>query len=203
MSLVCDICETPVSNTNMYHHKKSEKCKFIKSLLDKRSTELKNTIEQYEKIIEGKNNEIKNTIEQYSNMLIEKDKQITKLNCMNEILRESKTSNDKIEYKNLKGKNLVLNGVEVIYRPSDGYFNVSKLCKAGGKVLGNWKSTDSSMKILNVISASVGMPIDALMVQEKGDNHNRDTWAHRLVAIHIAQWISPEFSVKVSLLGCQ
>ena len=59
MSLICDICETPVSNKNMSHHKKSAKCKFIKEFLDKKNNEIENINKRYEKIIEEKNNEIK------------------------------------------------------------------------------------------------------------------------------------------------
>jgi hypothetical protein len=38
-----------------------------------------------------------------------------------------------------------------------------------------------------------------LIVYNKGSNKERATWAHPLVATNIANWISVEFSIAVSI----
>lgn len=35
-------------------------------------------------------------------------------------------------------------------------------------------------------------------LMEKGHNDSRGTWVHKRVAIHLAQWICPEFAVWVT-----
>ena len=54
----------------------------------------------------------------------------------------------------------------------DGYVNVTKLCKAGGKEYKHWK-----------------------------ENESRGTFVHRRLALIIAQWISADFAVQVEQLG--
>ena len=45
----------------------------------------------------------------------------------------------------------------------------------------------------------MGIPILELVKVEIGGNHS-GTWVHRKVGYHLAQWISPEFAVKVSAI---
>jgi hypothetical protein len=84
------------------------------------------------------------------------------------------------------------------YRETDGYINVTNLCKAGGKHFKNWNQNDKTKRFLDVLSSTAGIPTFELLKQEQGGNGERHTWTHPQVAINIAQWISPEFDVIVS-----
>ena len=84
------------------------------------------------------------------------------------------------------------------YRDSDGFINITNLCKAGGKKLNHWNSIDKTKRFLDVLSSTAGIPVVELLKQEQGGNGERHTWSHPQVAINIAQWISPEFDVLVS-----
>ena len=87
---------------------------------------------------------------------------------------------------------------QIEHREEDGYINVTNLCKAGGKKFAAWKRLNKTKEFLKVLSASVLISTDALMKYESSSNEQRATWVHPLVAINIAQWISPRFDVKVS-----
>lgn len=54
------------------------------------------------------------------------------------------------------------------------------------------------MKIVNTLAASAGKQADEIIVYELGSNSERATWGVPQVAISIAQWLSPEFEVRVS-----
>ena len=89
-------------------------------------------------------------------------------------------------------------GYQIENRESDGYINVTNLCKAGGKKFGNWKQLNKTFDFLEVLSSTIGIPSVELLNQTQGGNGERHTWVHPQVAINIAQWISPQFDVKVS-----
>ena len=88
------------------------------------------------------------------------------------------------------------------YRETDGFINITNLCKAGGKQFKHWNSIDKTKRFLEVLSSAVGIPTTELLKlgtgSKYGTNNTSETWAHPQVAINIAQWISPEFDVLVS-----
>ena len=112
----------------------------------------------------------------------------------------------------------------IICRESDGYIDVTNLCKAGGKKFSHWNSLDKTkqfLKILEeyikseyqnqrsaVITADLSTDhetpqhyldnIQLIKSEMTGVNENRGTWVHPKVAINIAQWISPKFDVQVT-----
>jgi prophage antirepressor-like protein len=80
----------------------------------------------------------------------------------------------------------------------DGYINATMLCKAHGKkLLADYNRNKQTKKYLDELSIIMGIPILELFVTTVGGNHN-GTWVHRKVAIHLAQWLSPNFAVQVS-----
>ena len=89
---------------------------------------------------------------------------------------------------------------EVIHqRVKDGFVNATAMCKAGGKLFGDYRRLQTTNQFLEALSRSMGIPIDQLVViVVSGANELRGTWVHPQVAIHLAQWISPEFAVKVT-----
>lgn len=79
----------------------------------------------------------------------------------------------------------------------DGMVNATALCKAGNKKLNDYKRNKQTEAYLQALELNTGIPVLELFKTLVGGNHE-GTWVHRKVAIHLAQWISPEFSVQVS-----
>ena len=111
----------------------------------------------------------------------------------NEEQTETETEEDyKLQPLDL-GDNLYIENRE------DGYINITNLCKAGNKEFKHWNSLEKTKPYLKELSRSVGIPTDLLIQSVTGGkNEDRKTWVHPYVAINIAQWISPQFDVKVS-----
>lgn len=72
------------------------------------------------------------------------------------------------------------------------------LYKAGGKQFKAWKRIQRTKAFLEVLSKEVNIFTCNLIKVEQTSNVNKTTWVHTQVAINIAQWISPQFDVKVS-----
>ena len=99
----------------------------------------------------------------------------------------------------LHSQSLIINDYQLIYRETDGYINVTNLCKAGGKEFKAWNRTEKTQDFLRVLSTEVNISTSRLIEVVSGGNSNlQGTWAHPQVAINIAQWVSPIFDVKVS-----
>jgi len=123
------------------------------------------------------------------------------INWLDELREEN------IEFKNIitdnskliltSNKQLILNGVQIIARQSDGFINLNQLCKAGKKQVFHWKENEKSKAFLQALSTSIGKTMDDILKYETGSNENRVTWGHPQIAIYIAQWISPDFAVQV------
>ena len=110
----------------------------------------------------------------------------------------------------------------IICRESDGYINVTNLCKAGGRLFSTWRrktTTEEFLKILEedikseyqkdtsmqlctdiLINTEIAQTdiLELIKIETAGLNENRGTWVHPKVAINIAQWISPKFDVQVT-----
>ena len=88
----------------------------------------------------------------------------------------------------------------IIQRASDGYINATKLCKGAGKEWKSYHRSDSTKSFLHALSGSVQIPTDQLVkpVLTNVSNSEKGTYVHPKVAIHLAQWISPEFAVFVT-----
>lgn len=84
-------------------------------------------------------------------------------------------------------------------RAKDGYINATAMCKASGKLFGDYARSKVTASFLAELSGSMGIPIDQLVSTiSTGPNDHRGTWVHPQVAIHLAQWASPRFAVMVS-----
>ena len=227
MSCICDICENEISHSqNISKHKKTEKCQNIKKLLDKRDNiniskynlllnkndELKEEILNLKNILNEKDIKIKLIEEEYWKKQNKfKIKEYKKENITNDTSFEidinlNNKQLNKTKYKDIP-EDIIKNELTSLklkndyyleYRNSDGYINITNLCKAGGKHLKNWNQNDKTRRFLDVLTSTVGIPTFELLKQEQGGNGERHTWAHPQVAINISQWISPEFDVLVS-----
>jgi len=91
----------------------------------------------------------------------------------------------------------ILNNTRIVQK--DGMINLTALCQAGGKLFKNWYSNNRTKEFLSALSTTTNIPIDKLLVYKNVEPTNKATWGHPLVATNIAQWISVDFGIKVSL----
>jgi hypothetical protein len=111
---------------------------------------------------------------------------------------EHKSSNIEIMDKQIINRKLTLPNGQILLIPmrKDGYINATALCKAGGKLFGDYKRTKETTAYLQVLKRIMDIPIINLIETKTGQHGG--SWVHRKVAIHLAQWISPEFNVQVT-----
>jgi hypothetical protein len=84
-------------------------------------------------------------------------------------------------------------------RAEDGYINATAMCKAAGKLMGDYTRLSSTKEFLQELSADMGIPISQLIqVLRPGGEGLQGTWVHPQVSTHLAQWLSPRFAVQVS-----
>lgn len=99
--------------------------------------------------------------------------------------------------------------IEIIIDSETGYINASKLCQLGDKKLAKWMRLESSKTLLEYFNnMTTGPDLDQWYYEiGRGDIDSKDdtkrnvimgTYFHRKLIVHIAQWISCEFAVKVS-----
>src|SRR5258708_6328271 len=91
-------------------------------------------------------------------------------------------------------------GGEIIrQRASDGYVNATAMCKAIGKNWFHYRELEGNRRFLSALEAASGIPMPLLILTRTGgDASTQGTWVHPQVAIHLAQWLSPDFSVLVT-----
>ena len=200
----CESCNKVFSTkTNLNRHQTtcttsfslSEKINLIEQLNFKLSEKDILIDEQEKTILEQKNTikDLQNTIEKLATHAISRnfyDKAVIEVDV--ECDEEEKPE----EYK-LKPLD-VGDGYQIENRESDGYINVTNLCKAGGKKFNDWKRLNKTFDFLTILSNATGIPAASLIQYQTGYGSTQGTWVHPQVAINIAQWISPQFDVKVS-----
>ncbi len=92
-----------------------------------------------------------------------------------------------------------VNSVSIGHRLEDGYLNATRMCKASGKMLADYHRLQQTKDFLQALSGDMGIPITELFQPIRGGNPKlQGTWVHPKVAIHLAQWLSPEFAVQVT-----
>lgn len=90
--------------------------------------------------------------------------------------------------------------INYLIREKDGYINATLLCKTGGKEFKNWYRTDIAKKTIISVENHTGIDKQKLIIIRKGGNpKTQGTWMHPLLATIVAQWISVEFSINVSI----
>jgi hypothetical protein len=161
---------------------KKEQYEYELRLKNKQINELKERLENYEQI-----KELKEHLENYEQIkeLIERLENYEKTTE----IKHKTINNDIQEYK--FGPNLM------VPIRNDGMINATALCKAGNKKINDFLRLQQIKDYLKVLESNTGIPVLELVKVEIGGNHS-GTWVHRKVGYHLAQWISPEFAVKVS-----
>ncbi len=169
-----------------------DKDKQIK-LFQEKSEEYRNIVEKATSTTFKNISEFKNEIIQDNNVL-QIDINVTETQLNKAKYKDVPEEIVKKDIQSLKLKN----NYQLEYRETDGYINITNLCKAGGKEFKNWNKNDKTKRFLEVLSSTVLIRTVDLLKQEQGRNGERHTWSHPQVAVNIAQWISPEFDVLVS-----
>ncbi len=88
--------------------------------------------------------------------------------------------------------NLTYNGQQISQR-ADGYVNATQMAKATGKLVANWRRNASTEAYIQVVSTSMRISIDELVIVKEGGNGG-GTWIHPKLAIEFGRWVSPEFA---------
>ncbi len=87
-------------------------------------------------------------------------------------------------------------------RESDGYINASHLCDLANKRWHNYFQNTGTKAFIDELSIETGIPASSMwglvQIRKGGVKNEQGTWVHPQVAIHLAQWLSPAFAVKVS-----
>ena len=93
--------------------------------------------------------------------------------------------------------------IECIFMKSNNYINISKLCKYGTtkgdnpKEFTKWLESKSSKEIIKEINKFITNKTCLICIKNVSINY-RGYYVHKLLAIHVAQWISINFSLRVS-----
>lgn len=82
-------------------------------------------------------------------------------------------------------------------RASDGYINATAMCQAAGKKFSHYNTVRNNLDFIDALSRSLALPPAVLIQSIKGGNY-QGTWVHPQVAVHLAQWLSADFAVKVT-----
>jgi hypothetical protein len=82
----------------------------------------------------------------------------------------------------------------------DGYINATELFKASGKDLSNWKRTKKTQDYITMLCKYLKYNENEIIQVHKGNSikYQQGTWVHPLLATNIGQYISVEFSFKIS-----
>ena len=133
----------------------------------------------------------------YKKIIEEKEKIIEE----NKIEKKKEKENTSIilqtAMRPMSNKPLVLNDITIDVDPVSLMINVTQMCKAAGKLFADYQILSGTKEYLQALESIIGIPIIELVQANVG--HTGGTWVHRLVAVHLAQWLSPSFAVQVSL----
>lgn len=70
------------------------------------------------------------------------------------------------------------------------------MCQANGKLIAHWFVTNDYKRYTEALSASIGIPIDGIVISKPGQPANGGgTWIHPRLAIKLARWCSVEFEI--------
>ena len=107
-----------------------------------------------------------------------------------------------LTFKGHSIKHRVLESGRVQYSATDmaNVYNLTKSSEKTQKLLGDYVRLKSTKAYIQALSTSMGIPILSILEQtgNNGTKEKVNTWVDSLLAIHFAQWLSPEFGVQVS-----
>jgi hypothetical protein len=92
---------------------------------------------------------------------------------------------------------LIWKGSTFEQRDKDDFVCLTQMATIFSKKVNHWLDTNNSKAYIEAVSSETGIPVLQLLISLKGNSRNfeQGTWAHPLIAIAFAQWLSPEFQV--------
>ncbi len=95
---------------------------------------------------------------------------------------------------------LCLNNVTIESRTSDQFINATQMCRAGGKRFKDWARLASTKELIDALQKNLttGNPGTRVTTVETVCGRYGGSWIHPYLAVPLAQWISPTFSIAVS-----
>lgn len=95
-----------------------------------------------------------------------------------------------------------MNG-KIRQRIRDGYFSATDICKIGNKQFNDFSRLDKSKEYLQILEYQLNKDsnkkIILIEVIKGGNIYKQGSMIHPIAATYLAMWISPKFSVKVTL----
>lgn len=91
-------------------------------------------------------------------------------------------------------QNFDYNG-QLIQRRADGFVNLTQMAQANEKQINDFFRLKSTKEYLNALESETGIPVTGLYQVFQGGKSAQGTFGHPLVALRLAQWISPKFAV--------
>lgn len=86
------------------------------------------------------------------------------------------------------------NNFTISTRESDGWVNLTQMCKANGVKFNDFLRLKSTKAYISSMAVDTGKPVSEIIEVVKGGNSkNQGSWGHPEIALLLAQWISPEF----------
>ena len=86
------------------------------------------------------------------------------------------------------------NNFAISRRESDGWVNLTQMCKANGVKFNDFLRLKSTKAYISSMAADTGKPASEIIeVKKGGDPKLQGSWGDPEIAILLAQWISPEF----------
>jgi hypothetical protein len=97
-------------------------------------------------------------------------------------------------------KIVTVDGFDFQYR-NDDYVNLTKMCKQANRKLNHYLRTKPTKQYQEVLSSVTNICVSNLIeIRKGGKPQEQGTYGHPLIAIHLAQWLSPEFALAVAKL---
>ncbi|QGM48952.1 MPPV-328 N1R/p28-like protein [Magpiepox virus 2] len=102
---------------------------------------------------------------------------------------------------NTKFMLLKLNDIEIVTMISNGYVNVTKLCKSRNKQFKDWKILDTSIQLMDEITSTKKDDTNIIIdVSYTSNELLKGEYVSPVLLQHIAYWISSYVAIKVSIL---
>lgn len=120
--------------------------------------------------------------------------ELLKEELLNQELKEEQLKEEQLKEENKLYKYDIGDNV-YIESNKECYINIENLCKTNQKSLNEWHKLNDTKIFLTALSKDVNIPTHLLIISDQ----TQITWVHPYIAINIAQWISPETGVKISL----
>jgi hypothetical protein len=85
-----------------------------------------------------------------------------------------------------------------LLRTSDGYINATLLCKLSNKRIDRWKESPTTKKLIEKVCIKYNLSRDKIIESYQGGKNKGGTWIHPDLGVHLGQWCSPDFCLKIA-----